>query len=303
MILLAVTLLVYAFSSKYLHFVGSPPATSSQKGASAAQQTRWTPTLVMSSLWAVLGFLFLLGPLVVSVLVSFTRTTYLSFPPKDPSLRWYDKVAHDPGWLGSGWLSVQVGVVTMVIATGLALAAAYAVERSDVRGKGALRALFICPIIVPVVLIGGALYDLETRLHLTQTFWGYVIGHIIVAFPFPFILISTALQGTDPSLEAAARTLGAGPWAAFRRVVLPVILPALAAAGLFSFIASFDEAVITLYLTGPDMTLPVKMLVFLMQQLTPEIAAVASILLVAMLIVYIASFVVRRRRAHVAVGS
>jgi putative spermidine/putrescine transport system permease protein len=302
MILLAITLLVYGFSSKYLYTMGSPPAASSQKGASRAQRTTWTPTLVISSLWAVLGFLFLFGPLLISVLVSFTSTTFLSFPPTQPSLRWYEKVAKDPGWLTSGWLSVQVAFVTMITATGLALGAAYALERSKIRGKAALRALFICPIIVPVVLIGGALYDLESQLRLTQTFAGYVIGHTIVAFPFPFILISTALQGTDPSLEAAARTLGAGPWTAFRRVVLPVIVPAMAAAGLFSFITSFDEAVITLYLTGPDMTLPVKMLIFLMQQLTPEIAAVASVLLLAMLIVYIASFALRRRPPQTAVG-
>jgi putative spermidine/putrescine transport system permease protein len=298
--LLLITLGVFIILDRTLRFervvgVGG----GGQKGAASSAGVGWSWTMVGLAVYTGLTFLFLLGPLVVVVLVSFTPSTFLDFPPRGFSLRWYRDFFSDPTWLTSAWLSLRVALLTVVTATTLGLAAAYALERSTIVGKRFFRALFITPLIVPVILIAASLFDLEARLQLSATIPGYVVGHTILALPFTVVLLSTALSNLGVELEEASRTLGANRWRTFYRVTLPAIAPSVGAAGIFAFVTSWDEAVVSLFLSSVQTTLPVHMFSFLRVQLRPTIAAISTILMAAVVLISILVLVLsntRRRR-------
>jgi ABC-type spermidine/putrescine transport system permease subunit II len=163
-----------------------------------------------------------------------------------------------------------------------------------------MKALFMLPLIVPVILIAAAIYELETRLNLTGTVRGYALGHTVLALPFTVLICTGALQQVGTSLEEAARSLGAGRLTAFRRATLPLIMPSVCAAAAIAFVTSWDEVVIALFLKGFDATLPVTIYTFVSQDLRPTVAAVSTLILAGILIVgstlLAGSSIVRRRR-------
>ncbi|MFT3852741.1 MAG: ABC transporter permease subunit [Ilumatobacteraceae bacterium] len=292
-IMLALTLVVFAVVST--SDVERLIAKSTGKGVSRRATFRWRPANVALGLWTLAVLLFLLLPLLVVVLVSFTNVTYLRFPPPGWSLRWYREVFRDPVWVDAALLSLRIALGTTVITTLIGTMAAFGLERGRRRGRSAfLRALFILPIIVPSILIGASLFDLESRLRISGTTLGYVIGHTIIALPVVIIIVSIALRNADASLELAARSLGASPLAAFRRITLPMIAPAVGAAAVFAFLASWDEVVIAMFVSGFDKTLPVTIFLTLNQQLRPTIAAVATLLMAALVLLWIFISLLRR---------
>lgn len=298
-ILLLITLVIFAILDKTLRFdrvVGVGGA--GQKGAASSAGVGWSWTTVGLGVYTGLTLLFLLGPLVVVVLVSFTPSTYLSWPPTGFSLRWYQEFFSDPTWLASAWLSIRIAVLTVITATGLGLAAAYGLARSRIRGKRFFRVFFITPLIVPVILIAASLFDLESRLGLASTIPGYVIGHTILALPFTVLLLSTALSNLGTELEDASRTLGANKWRTFYHITLPAIGPSLGAAAIFAFVTSWDEPVISLFLSSVSTTLPVHMFAFLREQLRPTIAAISTMLMAAVILMSILILVTTRLRAR-----
>jgi putative spermidine/putrescine transport system permease protein len=273
--------------------------TGSQKGTASAPDFVWSWSAVLLSIYSALAFIFLLGPLVVVVLVSFTPSTYLNWPPSGFSLRWYQDFWSDPIWLTSAWLSLRVALLTTLTAMCLGLTAAYGLERFRPPGKEFMRVLFLAPLILPVVLIGASLFDFESRLRLDGTIPGYVIGHTVLALPFTVILLSTALRNLGPELEEAARTLGAAAPRAFIAVTVPAIAPSLLAAALFAFVTSWDEAVVALFLSRVDTTLPVHLFEFLRVQLRPTIAAISTVLMSVVVLASLSIYIgwsLRRRR-------
>lgn len=243
--------------------------------------------VVLSAIALLVGA-FLLLPIVVIVLLSFGSSRYLQFPPPAWTLRWYEELLDDPEWLTSFATSFEIAVVVAVVATLLGLMASFGLTRGRFRGKEALRALFLTPMVMPVVVLAVALYAFFLRLHLNGTFLGFVIAHTVIALPFAIISIGNALEGFDKSIEDAAVLCGASPIEAKLRVTLPAIKSGLFGAAIFSFLASWDEVVVAIFMSSPDLqTLPVRIFSTLRQDLSPVIAAVSTVL-VALTVVLMA---------------
>jgi len=229
--------------------------------------------------------LFLLLPIVFIVALSFGSSRWLIFPPPGWTLKWYSDLFADPRWIEAALTSAKIGLVVMVLSVALGLLAAFALVRGRFRGRAVLRAFFLTPMVLPVVIVAVALYAAFLRLGINGTLPGFVIAHLIVALPFAIITISGALETFDPAIEDAAILCGASPWEARLRVTLPGIRHGLFSAAIFSFLISWDEVVLAIFMASPSLqTLPVKVWTTLRQDLTPVIAA-ASTLLVGLTVV------------------
>lgn len=228
---------------------------------------------------AVIVAIFLLMPVLFIVALSFGSSQWLIFPPPSWTLRWYQEFFADPRWLASVWTSAKIAVVVTIASVSIGLLASFGLTRGNYRGSEVLRGLFLTPMVLPVVVLAVALYGLFLRIGLNGTFVGFVIAHVLVALPFSIISISNALEGFDKSIEDAAILCGASPWEAKFRVTLPAIRSGLFAAAIFSFLISWDEVVLAIFMASPTLqTLPVRIWGTVSQDLTPVIAAASSLL-------------------------
>jgi ABC-type spermidine/putrescine transport system permease subunit II len=224
---------------------------------------------------------FLVAPVAVVALMSFTDQLYLSFPPNRLVLRWYETVWDQPRWLHAAWNSVQIGAATAAASMALGTLSALAVTRGGRRWMLPFGSLIVAPMMLPHIIIAIGLYPTMLDLGLNSTYAAVVIGHAIVTTPLVFTTVSAALRSYDPALELAAMTLGANEWRAFRYVTLPMIASGLAIGGVFAFAASFDELMLALFLASPlTETLPRLLWEHLAQTITPAVAAVATLILV-----------------------
>jgi putative spermidine/putrescine transport system permease protein len=299
-VLLVLTLAIFfgankLFSGNELTVIGA----GSQKGVSRREGVRFTWPMILGLLFTVAVFVFLLAPLVVVVFLSFTPTTYLKFPPSGFSGRWYAQFFNDRDWLASAWLSLQVALLTSVAATALGLLTAIGLVRGSIPGRQVISALFLAPLIVPVILMAVALFDFANRLHIAGTILGYVVGHTLLALPITVMIASNALRSIGTELELAARTLGASRRYAFSAVTARLIAPSLGVSAIFAFVTSWDEPVIALFMSTGRPTLPVHIFNHIQTEVTPTVAAVSTMLMAVVLIgglVFSVASAARKRR-------
>lgn len=236
-----------------------------------------------------LGFVFLLGPIIVVIPISFSSGSFLSYPLPGLSTRWYEAVLEPFPWMFAVENSMIVAVATTIIATILGTLAAYGLTRANFPGKALVFALLISPLAVPLVITALGLYFFFARVGLVQTHIGLIMAHVVLAVPFVVITVSATLQGFDWNLVRAAESLGASPLAAFFQVTLPLIMPGVLSGAIFAFVTSLDEIVVALFISGPgQFTLPRQLFTGLRDQLDPSIVAIATLLIavsVALLIV------------------
>ncbi|MFO1162211.1 MAG: ABC transporter permease [Reyranellaceae bacterium] len=243
-----------------------------------------------------LVFVFLVLPIAAVVPLSFNSGQFLTFPMPGLSLRWYSEFFASEKWLAAVYNSIGVGLATMLLATALGTLAALGLARLKPRSRAAIGALVLAPLIVPVVITGVGVYFLYAPLRLTNTYLGLVLAHTVLAIPFVVLTVSASLANFDVNLWRAASNLGAPPVTAFRRVVLPVILPGVVSGAIFAFATSFDEIVMGLFLAGPTQrTLPIQMFNGVREEISPTITAAAT-LLVALSIALLVTIEMLRRR-------
>lgn len=245
----------------------------------SALDTRIEPSLPIRILaWAAVVFLML--PLVIIVVVSFSSAQYLSFPPPGFSLQWYERFLSNPDWLESIWVSLKVAALSTAMTLILGVLASIVLVRSSFSGKSVMLAVLIAPMIVPTIVTAIGIYFMMVKLGLNGTVLAIAIGHSVVVFPLMIIIISATLQDFDIRIEQAAISLGASPITAFWRVTCPVIAPGLLTASLFAFLTSFDELIVPLFLGGPyAQTLAVRIWNSVMLEIEPTIAAVSTLLI------------------------
>ena len=263
-------------------------------GERYARRPLWKPSLVLIFAWLVLfGMDF---PISIIFPLSFSDAPFLQFPPPDYSLRWFEKYFSREDWTGPTITSFQVAGVTMVIATVIGTLASIAIVRGKFPGKRLAVGLLMSPIIVPTIILAVALYYLFASYGLIGTRTGLVLAHTVLAVPYVIVVVSAALERIDPSLEQAAWTLGATKFKAFVKVTLPLIRPAVLTAALFAFLASFDEVVVAIFISGTSATtLPKRMWDGIREEIDPTIAAVAALLIVLSLLLMLAAELLRRR--------
>jgi putative spermidine/putrescine transport system permease protein len=225
--------------------------------------------------------LLLLAPTLIVIPVSFGASHSFVFPPASWSLRWYHEFFTNSKWTSSLINSIQVGLLSALLATIVGIGAAFGLDRTRFRGRAALRGGFLAPQIVPGIVVAVAIYIVFLPLHLGGTMIGFVLAHTVIAIPFVVICVSTSLAGFDRTVETASASLGATPVTTFRRVTLPLLLPGVLAGFVFSFVSSFEEVVIALFLQTPNLrTLPVQMYESITLQIDPTIAAASSLIVV-----------------------
>ena len=228
-----------------------------------------------------LVLMFLVLPVLVIVPLSFNSGTFLVYPMQGVSLRWYEAFFSSAEWMRSLKNSLIVAPAATVLAMVFGTLAAIGLTRGDFRGKALVMSLLISPMIVPVVIVGVASYLFFAPLGLGNSYLSLIIVHAVLGVPFVIITVSATLQGFNHNLVRAAASLGASPLTAFRRVTLPLIAPGVISGGLFAFATSFDEVVVTLFLAGPEQaTLPRQMFSGIRENLSPTIAAAATLLIV-----------------------
>jgi putative spermidine/putrescine transport system permease protein len=247
--------------------------------------------------WAAL--LFLIAPVFVVLPVSLTPTDYLAFPTEELSLRHYLELATDPDWYSSFWQSLVVAFFATVLATGLGTTAAIGAAKLGGGPATATRLVAVLPLVIPPVISALALYRGWVLAGLFDTWLGTILAHAILAVPYVFITVSAALSRIDPAIEMAARSLGADWATAQRRAVLPNLRPGILAGAVFAFVTSWDELVVTLFITSRSVfTLPRQMWDGIRENISPAVAAVAVVLfLFSLLCLLVAQLASSRARA------
>lgn len=229
--------------------------------------------------------LFLLGPLLVTVVVSFTSSSIYTLPPPEWSLRWYQALARKSGLADAVWLSVQIAVLSTAVALVLGTMAAIAVVRGRFAGREAIATFAVSPLMMPGLVVGVALLQAFRGAGLRDAWTSLLVAHVVVTLPFVVRTLLAALERFDFTLIDAARTLGLSYPQAVLKVLAPSLAPAFLTSGLFAFLASMDNYPISIFLTDArNKTLPIRMLQYLEEQPDPTLAAISTGLIVLALI-------------------
>lgn len=224
--------------------------------------------------------LLLLGPLVVVLGVSVSESQFIAFPPQGLSLKWYAQVLGDERYLVSFRQSLVLALIVTALSSLLGGASAIAIHRRAVPGAGLLATVFLSPLILPTIIYAVGMLMFWSAAFGPVSFLTLIIGHTVICIPYVLRTTLAVLSESDPHLEEAARTMGAGRLARLWLVVLPQCLPGLAAGMFFAFNISFDEAVLSLFLRQPELTtLPVRVYGQLEFSPDPSVAAVSSIMI------------------------
>ncbi len=233
-------------------------------------------------------YCFLLSPLLITVVISFSNDPFLGFPPSSWGLRWYGALMQNASFGLAALTSLAVAASVAVIALAAGVPAAYAIVRGRFAGRDALLALLTAPLLLPAIVLGLAVLLVFVRIGLVATYPGLVLAHLCVTLPYVVRITAVALATLRQDAEEAALTLGATPWATFRHVTLPMMLPGLIGAGALAFLVSFDEVVVSLFLTGPRFTtLPVVIYHYVEYRTDPQIAALSVVLLLVTITVVV----------------
>lgn len=244
-----------------------------------------------------IGFLVL--PALIVIPVSFTGGRFVNFPPEGWSLQWYEAYLGSAAWVEATIRSFAIAAVTGALSMLLGVPAAFMLIRAPARGKGALLALILSPLIIPRIVLAVALYIVYARFGLVGTSLGLVLGHTVLAVPYVVITMMAVLKTYDERLDQAAASLGASPWRTLTNVTFPLISSGMIASFLFAFITSFDELTIALFVSGGLVsTLPRQMWNDMLLQVNPTLAAVSTTILVIITVIIVAAEYLRRRSAR-----
>ena len=256
--------------------------------------------------WAAIVYVFLFAPIVLLVVFSFNANRFGTFPFTGWTTHWYGQVFGDYQIKDALTTTLKVAVQVTLISTIVGTAAAFPLVRSRLPFRSGVRIGMTLPIMIPGLLIGVSLLVLLTSVfHVQLSPQTAVIGQSVYTTPFVLLLVAARLQGFDPSLERAASDLGANTFRRLRYIVLPLIMPAVFAGALFAFTLSLDEFIITLFLIGGHNTLPIYIYPQVKFGITPEVNALASMLLAASIVLIAIAFLlpVAVRRGRTAVRS
>jgi putative spermidine/putrescine transport system permease protein len=250
-------------------------------------------------------FFFLIFPIMVIVPLSFNAQDFFTFTPEmlsfsaeGYSLKHYEDFFSNSDWQRALRNSFSIAPIATLLSVSFGTLAAIGLSQSHVPFRGAIMAIMISPMIVPLIISAAGMYFFYSRIGLQGTFMGVVLAHAALGTPFVIITVTATLIGFDQSLVRAAANMGAGPVRTFFKVQMPLILPGVISGALFAFITSFDEVVVVLFVgSSGQKTLPWQMFTGLREQISPTILAVAS-LMVAISILLLTTLELLRRRSE-----
>jgi putative spermidine/putrescine transport system permease protein len=242
-----------------------------------------TPRLLLAFHW--LFAAFMLAPLVMVALVSFTDKGYIAMPFDGASWRWYVAILKNDDFVDAFWRSLALGATAATLATLLAVPAGMAIAWHRFAGREVVLGLLLSPLMVPHVVLGIALLRFLTQIGASGTMWGLTAAHTVLVLPYVLRLVVAAATGFDRNVAQAAESLGASAWTVFRRIELPLIVPGVAGGWLIAFINSFDELTMSIFVASAGtQTLPVKMYNHIANTIDPLLASISTVLIVLTLV-------------------
>jgi putative spermidine/putrescine transport system permease protein len=235
---------------------------------------------------------FMVVPVLISLIMSFTSAQTLKFPPPGLSLRWYAAL-FDPAQSSlihsAAWNTLQIAVLAVLASLVFAVPASFGMARISARRANALEPLFLAPIVLPSLVYGLALLIAANLLHVSPSIWLVVLANVVVFGPLMYRATSSIAAQLDISLEEASSLLGANRWATFRRITLPLLAPGIFAGMFLVFVQSIENVSLALFLAPAGTTvLPLEMFAMLTDTLDPRIAAISGVLIFIAIIVLIA---------------
>ena len=241
---------------------------------------------IILSFYGVGIYIFLFAPIAVMILLSFNTSRVVGFPMAGFTTDWYTRLASDTVILNALQKSLLVAFWVTVLSTVIGTMAAFPLVRANIKNRGGVRVFITLPIMMPGLLIGVAILVLATNvLHIQPSIYTAIIGQTVLATPFVILVVSSRLEALDRNLERAAADLGAGGTQRILFVVLPLIYPGIIAGALIALTLSLDEFIVTNFIIGADQTLPIYIYNQLKFGITPEVNALATLMLIGTLAV------------------
>jgi putative spermidine/putrescine transport system permease protein len=240
-------------------------------------RTRTSPPLIA---FAVLVYIFLVGPLVIVLGSAVSDTTFLTFPPQGLSLRWFEKIFEVGAFRSTFITSFQLAFLSTALALLIGIPAAYALNRYRIALPSWLSTVYVLPILVPEIVLGFSLLKSVAVGASVPIFIALLLGHTLIVLPYAVRVVSASLASFDFSIEEAAISLGSPPVKTFMTIVLPNIRSGVIAAFILAFITSINDVSTSLFLTGPGIsTLPIAILAYVEQYFDPAVASVSVLLM------------------------
>jgi putative spermidine/putrescine transport system permease protein len=228
--------------------------------------------------FVVLFFVFMLLPIVVVVVVSFTSAGYVAFPIPGWSLRWFWRIWEYPPYIDALIVSFEIAFGATLLSCLIGVPASMALARSRSAWASSIMTFLLSPLSMPMIVIGFAALFFLSRIGVGVSFAALLIAHTTVCLPYVLRTVAATYAGLPRSYEESAALLGAHPLRVFWHVVLPLIRPGIVAGALFSFLVSFDNLPISYFFGSPEtLTLPVVMLSYMENQFDPSIAALSTL--------------------------
>lgn len=244
-------------------------------GRTSAFARRWLFAACITLL-----YVFLLAPLAVVMVASFSPDQASTYAWSQASLRWYREFVGNDSFVDAFKFSLLLALVASLVSTAIGFVTAYGITRHLGRRRELGQSLAMLPMMVPHILISLSLLLLLSLLPLPELA-ALVIGHVLICLPFTIAGITASLEGVDPDLERAAHTLGAQRWRALWEVTIPLAAPGVLSAAIFAFIISFGDVYIALFLSGPGMTtLPIEIFSYVQWESSPVVAAITTVQIV-----------------------
>lgn len=215
------------------------------------------------------------------------------------TFQWYDKLFQNDALMEAGWHTLQIGLISATAATVIGTIAAVALQRYRFYGKGAVSSLVFVSMLTPDIVMAIALLILFVTLGIELGFISLLIAHITFCLPFVIISVFSRLKGMDMSVTEAARDLGANEWKVFSKIILPMVLPAVASGWLLSFTLSIDDVIVSSFVTGPGYEiLPLKVYSMVRVGVSPEVNAISTLLFAGSVALIVISQLLLRKKGN-----
>jgi putative spermidine/putrescine transport system permease protein len=250
-----------------------------------------TPGRIAFVLFCALVLLYLILPVLIVVPMSFSSTRFLTFPPPSLSLRWYREYFGNAAWMQATRVTFTVAILTVLIATPLGVAAAYAISNSKLRLMRMVHLTLMLPLVVPIIITAVGIFFVYAKVGLVATMSGLVLANVMLGLPYVITSVVAGLQSFDGAQEMVARSLGMNRWRSFLVVTLPQIKASVLTGAIFAFISAMDETVVALFISGGQyQPLTKRMFTALRDEIDPTIAAISTLMTAAsFMLVLIAS--------------
>lgn len=250
----------------------------------------------MLYVYTILLIIVMILPAVVIIPQAFTSLNYFKFPVEDTSFKWFEKFFDNEQWVVGLSRSMMIAVLAAVLATVIGTMGALAMNKINFKGKSIFMSIMIAPMVVPVVVVGAALYTTFAPIGLTNSIPGLVFAHTLLGIPMVFVTMLSGFANVNENLELAAMSMGSSPVGAFFKVTLPTVKTSLVSSILFAFVTSLDEVVVTTFVSGANTkTLTMVMWENMRTNIDPTLAVAALFMIILTLGMYIVKEVVEAR--------